>query len=198
MKICLDLHDWSVVNNRFDLLFKLKKYFPDLKVSLFTVPIDTRTDWGAYQNRGEFLKTLKENLDWIQLIPHGLTHNGSEMRDCDYKTFKTIMVTIKDAFDRDGLPFEKGFCAPHWRWSEGVVKALDEEGWWGSIDPRQNMLSPKKFYRYSQAIDKPIVDADLKLHGHIYGTANDLGLCFDNLLNIPPSAEWHFITDFLE
>lgn len=200
-KICLDLHDFSVVHNRLELLLKLKERYPNFKVSLFTVPCDTKYDFGNSLVREDSLQKIKENLNWLQLIPHGLTHNGSEMRNCSYETFKyKIMPAIKEAFHKDGLPFKEGFCAPHWRWSEGVVKALDEAGWWGAIDRRQpKMLSTKKFYRYSHCLDEPFTDGEiLKLHGHVYGTSNDLGKCFENLMKLPKDAEWHFATDFLE
>lgn len=202
MKVVLSLDDFSIVNNRLDLLFRLKEHFPNFKVSLFTIPIDEKRDWGPYLLRGEYLKKIK-NLNWIQIIPHGYIHNGSEMRNADYRYFKEVtMPAIKRAFERDGITYEKGFKAPHWRWSDGVVKALDEEGWWGAIDPRQpNMSKPKKFYCHSHAIDEPFRSTTrdlIQLHGHIYGTRNDLGLCMDNLLKIPRDVEWCFATDFLE
>ena len=202
-KVCLDLHDWSVLNNRMNLLLKFKENYPDFKVSLFTVPYDIKDDWGQSLIREEILNEIKKHLNWIQIIPHGLTHSGSEMRNYDYQTFKEIILPrIKQGFEIDRLPYVNGFCAPHWRWSEGVVKALDDEGWWGAIDRRQpKMLSTKKFYRYSYCLDEPFwesKDEVLKLHGHIYGTSNDLGKCFGNLLKLPLNTEWHFVTDFLE
>lgn len=201
-KVALSLDDFSVVNNRLDLLFKLKEHFPNFKVSLFTVPIDEKKDWGPYTMRREFLKIIKENLDWMQLIPHGLTHEGSEMRNADWRYFKEVTIpAIEEAFQRDGLPFEEGFKAPHWRWSSGVVQALDELGWWGAIDNRQpEMQRTKKFYCYSHGIDEPFWTAsrDVQLHGHIYGQRNDLGVCFDNLLKLPQDIEWCYVTDFLE
>jgi hypothetical protein len=200
MKVVLGLDDFSPVNSRLDLLFKLKDRFPGFKVSMFTVPVDIKTDWGISLIRGELLEKIKENLNWIQIIPHGLTHEGSEMKRCDYRTFKyEIMPRIKQAFDKDKLPFVKGFKAPHWRWTEGVVKALDEEGWFGAIDRRQQeMLSPKKFYKYSHCLDELFSGDILKLHGHIYGTSNDLGKCFNSLISLPLDTEWNFVTDFLE
>jgi len=202
MKVCLDLHDFSVVNSRLELLLKLKEHFPGFKISLFTVPLDTQNNWGQFLVRPEFLKKLKEHLDWIQIIPHGLHHHHWEMNNFDYQTFRgTIMPAIKEAFDRDGLPFVRGFCAPYWRWSADVVKALDDEGWWGAVDRRRpNMLSTKVFFKYSHCLDEPFdMNADiLKLHGHTYGTRNDVGRCFENILKLPQSVEWHFATDFLE
>ena len=200
MKACLDLHDFSIVNNRLDLLKRLKAKWPNFKVSLFTIPVLTPEDMGPYLIRGELLKQVRECLDWIQIIPHGMTHHGSEMKYCNYEMFKNFVIpTIKETFEKDGLPYEKGFCAPHWRWSEAVVRNLDEMGWWGAIDPRQpNMLSPKRFYKYSHAIDDELDGEVLKLHGHVYGTSNDLGACMANLLRLPDDIDWHFVTDFVE
>jgi hypothetical protein len=62
------------------------------------------------------------------------------------------------------------------------------------------MLKTKRFYRH----DRPINDFDsskklLKLHGHIYGTKNDIGKCYNSLLSQNMIyAEYHFITEFLE
>ncbi len=200
MKACLDLHDFSIVNSRLDLLLRLKDWFPGFKVSLFIVPIDEKRDWGSYLVRKDLLAEVKKNLEWIQLIPHGLTHDGQEMRNCDYGTMKLrIMPAIEEAFARDGLPFVRGFCAPHWKWSNGVVMALDEAGWWGAVDPKQPLMQKtKRVYRYSHSIDGPLSGDVLKMHGHIYGTANDLGKCMGNLMGLPKSVEWHFATDFLE
>lgn len=198
--ICLDLHDFSVVNNRLLWLRALKEHFEDFKVSLFMVPIDTKQDWGPYTIRHEFLKEIKKDLDWIQLIPHGFTHKGSEVKDWTYQETTEKLADIKIIFDNLELPFVKGFCAPHWRWNEEVVRALDDSGWWGAVDPRQpNMIKTKKFYKYSHTIDSKFPNEDgLKLHGHIYGTPNDVGKCFDNLLTLPINTEWGFATDFLE
>src|SRR5512135_2846912 len=115
MKVSLDLHDFSVVNNRMDLLFRLKERYPNFKVSLFTIPVDDRRDWGPYLLRPDYLRLVKENLGWMQLIPHGYAHNGWEMRNCDYREFLRFLPEIEKAFKGDGLPYEKGFCAPHWK-----------------------------------------------------------------------------------
>jgi len=200
MKACLDLHDWSLTHNRLFILHSLKRYFPNFKVSLFTVPIDRVEGWGSYLIRKNTIKEV-QGLDWVQLIPHGLYHEGSEMRNCSYETFKnSVLPTIKGSFEVDGLPYEKGFGAPHWRWTEGVVRALDEEGWWGAVDRDKPMPCPKKFYKYNYLLNEPFWEAqgDLKLHGHVFGTKNGVGICSGNLLKLPKDTEWAFVTDFLE
>jgi hypothetical protein len=199
MVACLGLHDFSVVNSRLDVLCRLKDRFPNFKLSLFTVPVDQKSDWGISTIRYDLLREVKDNLGWMQLIPHGYAHDGSEMRNCDYGEFKRAMESIDSAFKMDGLPYEKGFAAPHWRWSHGVVKALDEMGWWGAVSPHcPDMYCTRRFYRYSHLINERLDGEVLKLHGHVYGTKNDVGRCFNNLAALPPSTEWRYVTDFLE
>ena len=88
MQICLTLDDFSVLNNRLDLLKKLKKHFPNFKVSLFTVPDDVKHK-GNYKRE---LTKIKE-LDWIQIIPHGFQHNSSEAKKWTYKQFRYDIIT---------------------------------------------------------------------------------------------------------
>ena len=201
-KVVLAFDDFSVVNNRLDLLLKLREHFLNFKVSLFTVPIDEKRDWGPYLIREESLKKIKENLDWIQIIPHGVLHDGREMKTYDMASFlQDGFPAIKDAFDKDGLPFEGGFCAPHHAWSDGVVEGLNRLKWWGLIKPGSDMKRPKRFYIYDYTIDQPFWNDErevLKLHGHIYGTKNDLGLCFDNLLKLPYDIEFDFVSNHVE
>ena len=201
MKVCLALHDFSVVNNRLELLLKLKNIYPNFKVSLFTVPFDEIQDWGHSLVREDFLKEIKKHLDWMQIIPHGLLHNGSEMRNCTYEKCREILHLGENIFKRDGLPYEKGFCAPHWKWNSEVVRALDDEGWWGAVDRDKEMPCTRRFYKYNFLLNEPFYNSELpllKLHGHIYGTKNDLGRCFDSLMRFHLSTEWVFATECLE
>src|SRR3972149_7282518 len=156
--VSLDLDDFSVVNNRMDLLLKLKEYYPGFKVSLFTIPYDAPAEIQveARLNRTGVLDLIKKNLDWMQIIPHGLTHMPKEMEKCDYDTFKHLVFpSIEEALSKDGLPYEKGFKAPYWLWNEDVVRALDEQGWWGAVNRNDlGMLSPKRYYKYTHSIDE--------------------------------------------
>jgi len=204
MKVVLGLDDFSVVNSRLDILLKLKEMYPDFKVSLFTVPRDIKTDWGRYIIRKQLLEEIKKHLDWIQIIPHGLTHSSSsEFKGVSYRSFRyEIIPEIKKAFGYDNLPFVYGFKAPHWKWNQNIVNVLDDEGWWGAVDERQDRYMNKthRFYEYSHCLDQNFpIDADvLKLHGHIYGTNNDIGLCFNNLTRLPKDVEWCYADDFIE
>ena len=202
--VCLDLHDFTPVCNRFDVLLKLKKHFPDFKVSLLAIPYDEKRDYGPTLIRRQLLKEVKKNLSWIQLIPHGLVHSSSdEFRTMSYEQFKNeVLPKIKKGFEDDGLPYENGFGAPHWNWSPGVVKALDEIGWFGMVRREKDiMLRTKRFYQYTHLLNEPFWESDLpvlKLHGHVYGTRNDVGDCLENLLKLPKDTKFTYATEHIE
>jgi hypothetical protein len=201
----LDLDDFSVLNNRLDLLLRLKESYPKLKVSLFTIPYDLvyEKDVSARLLRDKTLEKIKENLEWLEIIPHGLLHMPREFEKCTYETMKNyIFGAIDEAFKKDGLPYVKGFKAPYWLWNEGVVKALDEEGWWGAINRDTDMITPKKYFKYSHKINEPFsktVGVDvIKLHGHITPHDNNIERCFFNLFKMDPKAEFKFASELLE
>lgn len=204
--ISLDFDDFSVLNNRLDLLLQLKEHFPNLKVSMFMIPFDPRFEFNtqAKLHRDKTLAEIKKHLDWIQLIPHGLMHLEREFEKVTYYEMRDLHIpAIKEAFDRDGLPFEKGFKAPYWLWNEDVVRALDEAGWWGAVDRNQpNMPTPKRFYRYSHSIAEPFWESDsevLKLHGHIDGQSdNDIERCILHLMKMPGDTHFVFASEFVE
>lgn len=204
MKISIDLHDFSILNNRLDLLLRFKEHYPQAKISMFTIPYDYTFEKNieARIMREKTLEEVKKHFDWIQIIPHGLTHMPEEFLNCDKETMRMTIAAIDEAFKKDGIPYEKGFCAPYWLWNQDVVDVLNENGWWGAIDRNQNMITPKRYYKYTHSLDDPFWKANtdlLKLHGHIDGASkNDLEMCFVNLMKIPTDAEFHFVTDFIE
>lgn len=203
MKIILDLDDYSVLRNRWDLMLQLKEHYPKLKLSLFTIPYDYEYE-GVHQfriMREEKLNLLKENLDWIQIIPHGVTHMPREFEKADRVAVKLALKAIDDAFTKDGIPYVKGFKAPFWLWNQDVCDVLDQAGWFGATDRNQpEMKATKKNYVYNWDIKDPFpknVDV-VKGHGHMTPpSANNLEQCFTNLLKMPTDAEFGFVTDEL-
>jgi len=204
--IVLDFDDFSVLNNRMDLLMQLKESYPKLKVSLFTIPYDFAFESQPAGRilRDKTLAMIKTQLDWIELIPHGLIHFPKEFEKCDYETMKLkVIPAIDEAFKKDGLPYVKGFKAPYWLWNEEVIRALDDEDWWGAIDKKNYYLSkPKKYYVYTHRIDEVFSLSSLdvlKLHGHITNvSANGIERCFTNLFKMPTDAEFKFASQMLD
>jgi len=205
-QICLDFDDWSVMNNRLDLLLRLKEAYPKLKVTLFTIPYDFEyeKEVTARIMREKTLEAIKKQLSWLQLVPHGLLHLPKEFLKCDYTTMKDyVFQSIDETFKKDGLPYEKGFKAPYWQWNKDVIRALDEKGWWGAVDKNHpEMPKPKKYYVYTHSIGEVFSLSTLnvlKLHGHINNVENNgIEKCFTNLFKMPSNAEFKFAGEMLE
>ena len=203
--IVLDFDDGSFLNYRYDLLAELKEHFPKLKVSLFFIPFDARYESNAVYRmfRKESIENLKKNLDWIQIIPHGLTHMEREFKKADKQSMRLTLKAIDEIFRKEGIPYEKGFKAPYWQWNQDVVDVLDKKGWWGAIDTRNTaMIRTKKFYKNFYSCNEQfwLSDRDvIKIHGHMDGKSdNDVEKCFMAFMKIPTDAEFNFVTDYLE
>lgn len=200
--ISLDFDDFSILNNRLDLLMTLKESYPKLKVSLFTIPYDYvyESNPAARIMRDKTLEMIKKQLDWIEIIPHGLIHFEREFEKCDYEGMKMAMKAIDETFKKDGLTYVKGFKAPYWLWNEEVIRALDDEGWWGAINKRAP-LKTKKYFEYTHGIDEMFWKSTLpvlKLHGHITNESNNaIARCFTNLFKMPSDAEFKFASELL-
>jgi hypothetical protein len=204
-KISLEFHDASLFNMQWEYLERLHGRYPEMKLSLFYIPWDYWYERSLVRlNKEEALEKLKENLDWIKLYPHGLTHFKEEFKNADKRAMKLTIASIEELFGTYKLPYEKGFCAPYWLWNQNVVDVLDKAGWWAGVNRDvENTLLTKKYYKYSHSIHEPFwadTEASVwKLHGHMDMTSNnDLEKCFFNLLKIPQGLEWHYIEDFVE
>jgi len=207
VKISLDLHDFSIIRNRFDLLLTLKDHYPELKVSLFTVPYDYMCEMSDLRlMKDEALKKIQENKDWLEFIPHGIAHIPREFEKADRETMETYVNNIIPEMVKAGLPEDrivKGFCPPQWLWNQEVIDVLDEHRWWGATDRNQPGLpSTKRYYTYSHSINEPYwlsTQDTIKLHGHIgLPDKNNLQDCLLKLLKLPVHADWKFVSEMVE
>lgn len=202
-KVTFDLDDSTIFFMNWDRILRLKDRYPNMKLSLFHIPFDFHAEKSLLRTmRDEGLKRLKENLDWIQLIPHGVAHLPQEFMNADRETVELSLKAINEFFTDDGLPYEKGFKAPQWLYKQDLVDVLDEQGWWMGVDRNQpNAPRTKKYFEYNYSIDEPFWKSEepvWKLHGHMGAPSkNNIEDCFMNLQKIPLNAEWHFVTDFL-
>lgn len=204
MKVSLDIHDASLYAMNWDYFQRLKERYPKMKLSLFFIPWDHEFEKSLMRlGKVELIEKFKENLDWIRLYPHGLTHFAREFEKADRQAMEYSLKAIDEIMKSVGLPYQKGFCAPFWLWNQEVVDVLDEQGWWGAVDRNQpEMVRPKRFYQYSHSINEPYHTDKAKvwkLHGHMsLPSPNSIDMCLFNLLQIPNDAQWHFIDDFVE
>lgn len=205
MKVCLDLHDASILRTPYDLLNRLKDRIPNLKVTLFWIPWDYATEVGTMRTlKADKLEQLRDMEDWVQIVPHGLTHMPREFEKADRKTMEDFINEVPKELEKQGIKIERGFCAPQWLWNQKVVDVLDENGWWGAVDRNQpDMLRPMKYYEYNKSLEENYKDFSgdlLKLHGHVdYTSINDLSRNFLHVAkSLPRDAEYIFASDCLD
>lgn len=202
----LDLDDFSVLRSRMDLLCDLRERLPGFKVSLFTIPFDVDYEMSELRlYRDEAMKRIHQNKDWMEFIPHGMTHMPEEFKYADREIMKTYIENVRNEMVRFGIPedrIQNGFKAPYWLWNQEVVNVLDEHDWWGATDRNQpDMVKPKKNFIYTHSIDEPFWESDLEtvhLHGHMtVPSKNNLPDCMLNLLRMPKDVTWKFVSEFV-
>jgi peptidoglycan/xylan/chitin deacetylase (PgdA/CDA1 family) len=119
--VVFDLDDFAEEPDRncLDLLKKIKAKFPNLKVTLFSIPYYNNKDQTPF-----FHKVVAENRDWIQLGIHGWTHHSNF--ECQEWEFVTAYKLIKKAWEYGC--FEKLFKAPGWQISRDTYTVLKNAG----------------------------------------------------------------------
>jgi len=124
----VDADDFCEDNHGLQDLMFIKSQIPNFKITLFTIP-------GRCSKK--FLNKIKK-LDWIDMVPHGWLHPDSyECLEWTYEQSKEYLKKIKP------LGLTKGFKAPGWQISDGMYKALKEEGYWVADQEYNNHRRPK-------------------------------------------------------
>lgn len=190
--IIFDLDDQSDQYNALPKLLELKELLPNLKVNLFTIPNKTSQ---------ALLEELKSH-DWIRLIPHGINH------DTNYEFSQyTENEAIELLYNLPRRYYDRGFKAPGWQISEGVMKALRDLDMWlatewsdgrlnGDINgPYRPAVIPNLRYYSLHELPEDIQS----IHGHTWNTCgNGIEEIWDQLIALPKESEFMFIDDYIE
>lgn len=144
-------HSW----NAWEDLVKLREMFPKFKVTLFTIPGETTLEDALFWS----------SHDWVELAVHGFSHRlEKEVSpwECDQWTYEEAIsfLSFMEHFYPKGT-YVKGFKAPGWKISDGLLKALKDFDWWVADQDYNNKRRPTGLkYRLLQ-------DADT-VHGHTW------------------------------
>lgn len=140
-----DLDDYCDEHeNKIKHLDSMKKKYPNLKVTLYTIP--NRTSKRAMK--------LVENRDWIELGVHGWDHRIDEESNWNRHDAERYLQIAS------GLGLKKIYKAPYWKLNEATIEVLKKEKW-------------KVFCKGEMKVRKsgiPFIDAhDVKvIHGHMH------------------------------
>jgi len=110
----VDADDFCQTNTGIETLLYLKEKRPDFKISLFTIP----------KLCGNIFIERMKRFSWIEMLPHGEFHpHPRECQDWTYERSKEYLKSIGP------LGLKKIFKAPGWQISDGMYRALLEEGY---------------------------------------------------------------------
>jgi len=204
----LDFDDLEFAKPGLEELIKLKEHYPKLKVTCFMTPIPEVILKEAHTPKEyqDWANELKK-LDWIEICPHGITHQGPEMLMMeengkmalvDKKTAKSYLEAVEHTFKQLGLKYKKIWKSPHWQTSPGAYKVLWKRGYKVACDP--NEAHPDDAYLYDWSIDTPIpLRPVVKGHGHLTpNNSNYIRRCIRNLVKIPTDAEFLWVSEAIE
>ena len=188
--IIFDLDDFSNENNVLPDLIYLRTKLPGLKVNLFTIP--KKTSFSLLRRAAKH--------DWVHLIPHGFKHNDNyECAQMTRHVSKVKLNKINSQF------FKKGFKAPGWQISKGMMQALKDKGWWLAVQwkdgrmfghpdgPFQPAVIPG--LRYYSLNEQPGYTV---IHGHCQQVCgNGLKHLWEKLINLPRNSKFLHIEEVI-
>ena len=163
----------------YDLLFKLKKRIPQLKVNIFTILGRCSLNW---------IKNTSA-IPWIELIPHGWFHNGPECKIWTKEETLDYLDLIKP------LELTKGFKAPGYVASKGTYEAIIERDYWICDIERRSGRWPKGLRVYLNNTPDRVQGHIGRLPGHFGRMKDGLKEKFDYYASL--TGEFLFIKDIM-
>jgi len=176
IKVVMDVDDLGFLIPGYDDLLRLKKNFPNFKITCFTIPLPKQffNNQNAKQFTIEKYKKWAEIIneqDWIEVAIHGFAHTQNEM-EIDYAKADELLQATENFFQEVGLNYSKIFKAPYWQYSYDALVALRDRGYVVAIDRNYQRPVPDglETYVYNWSFEEPLpLLAPVKGHGHFTG-----------------------------
>jgi len=177
MPYIIDADDFYEGNDQLALLREIKRALPDFKITVFTVIGRCSYVW---------LREIKEDYSWIDMVPHGLLHETS--RECERWDYAESIHYLKFLEPYD---LTKGFKAPGWQISNDMYQALKFRKYWVADQAYNDARRPADLPAY-------ILDAPNKLHFHIQDVCgNGLGESLPIILGLNNNQGFEFIKNVI-
>lgn len=209
-KLALDFDDLCYSCHNLEIFQKLKEHYPELKVTLFTIPMDIGylrgKPWSEFMRESKVWRDTINKLDWVELGVHGLAHMQNEFM-CEVSEAIQKLQAGEKVMQEMGMKYKKIFKAPFWQMTDEVARAIEKRGYVIAIDRNKSIPKGlKKYYQYNWSIEEPFPKTlkVIKGHGHIarfFGSStpntNGLDGCFTKLMKIP-DVEFKFVSEIIK
>jgi glycosyltransferase involved in cell wall biosynthesis len=201
--ICLNFDDFSPINNNLFFLRKLRQNYPNLKVSLFTVPATVQTGTiESFLKHPRFCDEIRKESDWLELLPHGWHHPDMEQESPEFQKMSYFDTTnylklVDELFKKIDLPYKKIFKPPQYRISEAAKDCFRDNGWTLALSGEgQYWPSDIKTVTWNWNIRHPLpLRKDIISYGHISDIGNGLVECWPRLLEMPSDTNFKFLSE---
>lgn len=196
--IVLDADDFGPKVFAIPFLEELKSHIPNFKITLFTNSADPGVDLKTYK---KWVDLIQKHYPWIEIVQHGVNHTPNEF-NVTGKELRHVIRMMKRANRLTGLKPKKIMKAPFWQMSEEGYKYFKRKGYVVATD--RNQIRPRikgmKQYRWNWSFEEPDPGYPvLKGHGHVTKqSANYIGKCMKNLMDLPQDAEYLFVSEYIK
>lgn len=192
--VVMDVDDFGFLMPGYDDLLRLKKSFPNFKITCFTIPLPKEfyhpqnSKHFSYDKYKKWAEIVNQH-DWIEVAIHGFSHVHYEM-ECGYDKAIQLITATENFFEQIGLKYSKIFKAPYWQYSYDALVALRDKGYTIAIDRNHQRPTPEgsSTYVFNWSFEEPLPQADIiKGHGHFTGkNTNNISESLANILHYLP------------
>jgi peptidoglycan/xylan/chitin deacetylase (PgdA/CDA1 family) len=182
-----DLDDECDAWSSLPWLLALKEKLPNLKVTLFTIPLES-----SYPH----LLKLKQ-YDWIELALHGATHrinNEHNPREMQHWTSLTAACYFSFIDEFYGDIFVRGLKAPGWQISDDLYRTASNFGYWIMDQTYNDARRPEGMKYYC-------LNEEGNLHGHTWNCNGGVDNFIEDMINrgdfdkVWPEDEFKFVSE---
>lgn len=192
--VVMDVDDFGFLLPGYDDLLRLKKAFPNFRITCFTIPLPKEfyhpQNAKSFSNEKykQWAKIVNEQ-DWIEVAIHGFSHIHHEL-DCTYDKAIDLITAVENYFNNIGLKYSKIFKAPYWQYSHDALVALRDKGYVIAIDRNHERSVPDgaEKYVFNWSFEEPLpVVPIVKGHGHFTGqNTNNISKTLANICHVLP------------
>lgn len=192
-----DFH-WLSPENCLDVVERFIENFPDIKITLFTVPmLRQRPLW----DNSEWCDKVRALCDrgFLEIARHGLYHAQEEYRHCNYDYAIKSLLLGDRILDESRIPYVKVFRGPHWGINDSTVRALNELGYTHLFNHVDHAKIGKAFLGrviyYNWNLADPAPDFRfIVAHGHTHDVCgNGISQTFTKVVELIKKRNPHFI-----
>jgi len=206
IKVVMDVDDFGFLMPGFDDLLRLKKSFPNFRITCFTIPMPKEffTKENSKHFKAEKYKRwakIVNSYDWLEIALHGFAHTHYEM-DVEYGKAELVIKATENLFKEIGLEYSKIFKAPYWQYSYDALNALHDKGYVIALDRNHPREVPKgaKTYIFNHSFEEALPMSEIiKSHGHFTGkNKNNIAPNLHNILaSFPKETQFMTIGEYL-